>query len=125
MSVFWGLGISCSENGIHSYVPLLAVLAKSWRDVQFFARVEDIVIYHFFYGAWLEAEVAMHIEVKDRETFDIFYNTSCGREPQACEERRKQRIQDHLAANRRGDVRNHTERECISLPYEDLEPVVM
>ncbi|OLQ12714.1 hypothetical protein AK812_SmicGene3316 [Symbiodinium microadriaticum] len=90
----------------------------------FIAPVEDIVIYHFFYGAWLEAEVAMQIEVKDRETFDIFYNTSCGREPQACEERRKQRIQDHLAANRRGDVRNHTERECISLPYEDLDPVV-
>ncbi|CAE7244125.1 unnamed protein product [Symbiodinium sp. CCMP2456] len=88
-------------------------------------NAKDIVIYHFFYGAWLEAEVAMQIEVKDRETFDIFYNTSCGREPQACEERREQRIQDHLAANRRGDVRNHTERECISLPYEDLDPVVM
>ncbi|CAE7833683.1 unnamed protein product [Symbiodinium sp. KB8] len=26
---------------------------------------EDIVIYHFFYGAWLEAEVAMQIEVKE------------------------------------------------------------
>ncbi|CAE7307941.1 unnamed protein product [Symbiodinium sp. CCMP2592] len=85
---------------------------------------KDIVIYHFFYGAWLEAEVAMRIDVKDRETFDIFYNTSCGSEPQACEDLRNQRIQDHLAANRQGDVRNHTERTCTSLPYEDLDPII-
>ncbi|CAE7635606.1 unnamed protein product [Symbiodinium sp. CCMP2592] len=82
---------------------------------------EEIVIYHFFYGAWLDAEVAMTIDVKDREMFDIFYNTSCGTEPQACEERRNQRIQKHLVANRRGDVRNHTERACFSLPITDLE----
>ncbi|CAE7436615.1 unnamed protein product [Symbiodinium microadriaticum] len=86
---------------------------------------EDIVIYHFFYGAWLDAEVAMAIDVKDREMFDIFYNTSCGKEPQVCEDRRNQRIRKHLVANRRGDVRNHTERACFSLPYSsvDLEPV--
>ena len=83
------------------------------------------MIYHFFYGALLDAEVAMAIDVKDREMFDIFYNTSCGKEPQVCDERWNQRIRKHLVANRRGDVRNHTERACFSLPYSsfDLEPV--
>ena len=82
--------------------------------------LEEIVIYHFFFGAWLEAESAITVERRVDDVFDVFYNMTCQGEKAACKERRAQRILEHLMANRKGESRPPTDRACYTLPYEEF-----
>eukprot|EP00438_Fugacium_kawagutii_P014821 Skav234795 [mRNA] locus=scaffold69:164161:165429:+ [translate_table: standard] len=83
-------------------------------------KQEDIVVYHFFHGGWLEAESPSDPH-DSWDEFAIFYNSTCDQPQEVCVNLRNRRIAELLEKSRVGDRRPYTNLSCETLEVLDFQ----